>query len=85
MLDVTEPEPPLAGSPLWKLANVELTPHIAGAAGGELRRLARYMVEELERFVAGQPLRWAVNPPPEPVRSIGSPGTSDGSRHRIRA
>lgn len=64
VLDVTEPEPPLAESPLWTLPNVELTPHIAGATGGELRRLARYMIEELERFVAGQPLRWAVNPPP---------------------
>ena len=38
LLDVTEPEPPLADSPLWALANVELTPHVAGAAGGELRR-----------------------------------------------
>jgi phosphoglycerate dehydrogenase-like enzyme len=66
VLDVTEPEPPTPDSPLWTLANVELTPHIAGAAGGELRRLARYMVEELERFVAGDPLRWAVNPPPQP-------------------
>ncbi len=70
VLDVTEPEPPLADSPLWTLANVELTPHIAGAAGGELRRLAHYMIEELERFAAGEPLRWAVNPPAMPDRRV---------------
>jgi phosphoglycerate dehydrogenase-like enzyme len=61
VLDVAEPEPPEPSSPLYWLPNIVLTPHIAGSAGAECRRMGRYMVEELERFVAGKPLRWAVS------------------------
>ena len=53
VLDVTEPEPLPAGSPLYRLPNVFLTPHIAGSLGNELERLGRIVVEELERVVAG--------------------------------
>ncbi|MFF7642638.1 NAD(P)-dependent oxidoreductase [Streptomyces canus] len=53
VLDVTEPEPLPAGSPLYRLPNVFLTPHIAGSLGNELERLGRIVVEELERLVAG--------------------------------
>ncbi|MGN6726908.1 MAG: hydroxyacid dehydrogenase [Tepidisphaeraceae bacterium] len=62
VLDVTAPEPPEPGSPLYTLPNVMLTPHIAGSAGTECRRMGRYMVQELERFIAGDPLKWAVSP-----------------------
>lgn len=55
VLDVTEPEPLPAGSPLYHLPNVFLTPHIAGSLGNELERLGRIVVEELERLVAGLP------------------------------
>jgi phosphoglycerate dehydrogenase-like enzyme len=55
VLDVTEPEPLPAGSPLYRLPNVFLTPHIAGSLGNELERLGRIVVEELERLVAGLP------------------------------
>ncbi|KUL23031.1 hydroxyacid dehydrogenase [Streptomyces regalis] len=55
ILDVTEPEPLPAGSPLYHLPNVLLTPHIAGSLGNELERLGRIVVEELERLVAGLP------------------------------
>jgi phosphoglycerate dehydrogenase-like enzyme len=55
ILDVTEPEPLPADSPLWGLSNVELTPHVAGAMGTEVRRLADAALEELARYVAGEP------------------------------
>lgn len=62
VLDVTETEPLAADSPLMSLDNVTLTPHIAGSQGRECRRMGQYMVEELDRYLAGKPLRWQVNP-----------------------
>ncbi|MFJ4691398.1 hydroxyacid dehydrogenase [Streptomyces sp. NPDC088766] len=56
ILDVTEPEPLPAGSPLYRLPNVFLTPHIAGSLGNELERLGRVVVGELERLADGLPL-----------------------------
>ncbi|MQT03969.1 hydroxyacid dehydrogenase [Streptomyces jumonjinensis] len=55
VLDVTEPEVPPAGSPLYTLPNVLLTPHIAGSLGGELHRLADRALDELERYGKGLP------------------------------
>jgi phosphoglycerate dehydrogenase-like enzyme len=62
VLDVTEPEPLPPDSPLYTLQNVVLTPHIAGSVGRECRRMGRYMVEELRRYLAGEPLQWVVTP-----------------------
>ncbi|MER7098599.1 hydroxyacid dehydrogenase [Streptomyces humidus] len=56
VLDVTDPEPLPADSPLYRLPNVFLTPHIAGSLGNELERLGRIVVEELERLAEGLPL-----------------------------
>ncbi len=56
VLDVTDPEPPVDGSPLFRLPNVVITPHLAGALGNERRRLGALMAEELGRWVAGEPL-----------------------------
>ncbi|MGP3969738.1 hydroxyacid dehydrogenase [Streptomyces sp. 6N223] len=61
VLDVTEPEPLPASSPLYELPNVLLTPHIAGSHGNELRRLGLIAVEELERLLAGHALRYRVD------------------------
>lgn len=60
VLDVTHPEPPPAGSLLYTLPNVFLTPHIAGSMDRECRRMGRYMVEELDRYMTGRPLAWQV-------------------------
>lgn len=61
VLDVTWPEPPEAGSPLYTLPNVILTPHIAGSMGKECNRMGRYMVEELERYLKGEKLNWEIS------------------------
>ena len=60
VLDVTYPEPPVAGSPLYTLPNVFLTPHIAGSAGDERQRMSAYMEEEFYRWRAGEDCRWEV-------------------------
>ena len=60
VLDVTFPEPPEKGSPLYTLPNVFLTPHIAGSLGNEVHRMAEYMFEEYKSFDAGLPVRYRV-------------------------
>ncbi|MFD5316354.1 hydroxyacid dehydrogenase [Streptomyces sp. NPDC127098] len=56
VLDVTEPEVLPPDSPLYTLENVWLTPHLAGAQGGELYRLADVVLDELARLNSGLPL-----------------------------
>lgn len=60
LLDVTYPEPPVAGSPLYHLPNVHLTPHIAGSMGREVVRMADWMLEEFVRWQRGEPLCHAI-------------------------
>lgn len=55
-LDVTDPEPLPAEHPLWSLENVILTPHCAGAHPGYTQRASAIFLENLARFVAGNPL-----------------------------
>jgi len=54
-LDVTDPEPPPPGSPMWTCPNLTLTPHIAGALGRGRRFMGRLALQELQRFFSGQP------------------------------
>ena len=61
ILDVTWPDPPVPGSPLFTLDNVILTPHIAGSMGNECRRMGQHMAAELERYLAGKPLLYEVS------------------------
>ena len=62
VIDVTHPEIPPPGSPLYSLPNVFLTPHIAGAIGTERLRLGELIVDEIDRFVAGEPMLFEVEP-----------------------
>ncbi|MEU1369281.1 hydroxyacid dehydrogenase [Streptomyces sp. NPDC005803] len=55
VLDVTDPDLPVASSPLYDLPNVLLTPHVAGSLGNELHRMADQALDELERFASGRP------------------------------
>lgn len=59
-LDVTEPEPLPADSPLFRMPNVVLTPHIAGSMGNEVLRMGATAVDEVERLAQGHPLRYPV-------------------------
>ncbi|MCW2106591.1 UNVERIFIED_ORG: phosphoglycerate dehydrogenase-like enzyme [Rahnella aquatilis] len=60
LLDVTKPEPPVAGSPLYSLPNVHLTSHIAGALNKETHRLADCIFEEFQRWLSGDPLLYEI-------------------------
>jgi len=55
-LDVTDPEPLPAESPLWQMDNVIITPHVSGTGVPNIRRTALIAVENLRRYVAGEPL-----------------------------
>jgi phosphoglycerate dehydrogenase-like enzyme len=50
VLDVTFPEPPEDGSPLYSLPNVFLTPHLAGSSGQEVWRMGEAMLEEFRTW-----------------------------------
>lgn len=56
ILDVTDPEPLPPDSPMLRLPNVFITPHLAGAMGNESTRLGEAAVTEIERLAAGKPL-----------------------------
>jgi phosphoglycerate dehydrogenase-like enzyme len=56
-LDVTDPEPLPAGHPLWHAPGVIITPHVAGGAAAFYPMAADFIVDQVRRFVAGEPLR----------------------------
>ena len=53
-LDVTDPEPPALDSPLRRLENVVVTPHVAGCIEN-CHRMGELAVEEVRRYLAGLP------------------------------
>ena len=55
-LDVTDPEPLPPEHPLWKLPNVIITPHLAGATDRYWERQRDMVFENLRRYLAGKPL-----------------------------
>ena len=61
LLDVTYPEPPVAGSPFYTLPNVVLTPHIAGSMEHECRRMGQLMIDEFDLWANGELMKWAIS------------------------
>ena len=58
IIDVADPVEPLPPEhPLRTLPNAVLTPHIAGSQGTELARMSEWVVDEVERYATGVPLR----------------------------
>lgn len=60
-LDVFEEEPLPAESPLWRMPNVLVSPHRAGDHEGWEADVVALFVDNLRRFVAGEPLRNVVD------------------------
>jgi phosphoglycerate dehydrogenase-like enzyme len=60
-LDVTDPEPLSTDSPLWQMENVIITGHYAGTTPEYDRRAIDLFLDNLERYVAGEPLRNVVD------------------------
>lgn len=60
-LDVTDPEPLPDRHPLWEAPDVLITPHAGGGTTAMLPRMAALVRTQLERYVAGEPLRNTVN------------------------
>jgi phosphoglycerate dehydrogenase-like enzyme len=55
-LDVFDREPLPADSPLWTCPNLTITPHSAGSSPANPARNARFFIENLARYVRGEPL-----------------------------
>ena len=55
-LDVTDSEPLPPESPLWKLSNVLLTPHVAGDSPAADQRIYQLVGEQIRRHLGGRPL-----------------------------
>jgi len=64
-LDVFETEPLPPTSPLWSCPRVLITPHCSDQVIGWATRFADLFADNLERWMAGQPLRNVVVPPSE--------------------
>lgn len=55
-LDVTDPEPPKADSPLRKLPNCIMTPHVAGLFNNGKYKIGAHVYEEMVRYNQGEAL-----------------------------
>ena len=56
VVDVTDPEPLPAQSPLWDMPNVIITPHVGGQGALRADDITRLFCENLRRWRAGKPL-----------------------------
>lgn len=70
-LDVTDPEPLPADSPLWRMGNVLITPHVGGHTPKHWDRLSEIVAHNVRQLEAGAEaeFRNQVNEPERPVPS----------------
>jgi phosphoglycerate dehydrogenase-like enzyme len=61
-LDVLRVEPQPEDGPFWSRDDVTLTAHISAATHGSLLRTDAIFLENLERYLAGKPLEYLINP-----------------------
>ena len=57
LLDVTDPEPLPEDHPLWDMENVHITPHYSGSHPTYDERAGAIFLDNLRRYLAGEPLR----------------------------
>jgi phosphoglycerate dehydrogenase-like enzyme len=62
IVDVAQPEPLPTDSPLWRTPNLLITPHVSSDPTDYVERMARIVVDNARRLVAGRPLRNRVDP-----------------------
>jgi phosphoglycerate dehydrogenase-like enzyme len=61
-LDVSDPEPLPADSPLWDAPNVILSQHTSGSSPLNAQRITDIFMENLGRYLRGQPLENLIDP-----------------------
>jgi phosphoglycerate dehydrogenase-like enzyme len=61
VLDVFRKEPLPAEDPYWKADNILVLPHVGGPHPQRDRFVARLFVENLKRFLEGEPLKEVVD------------------------
>jgi phosphoglycerate dehydrogenase-like enzyme len=72
-LDVFATEPLPAGSPLWELPNVIVSPHMSGDFRGWDKALTGLFLEQLKRYRAGRPLANVIDKSLGYVPSVSAP------------
>lgn len=69
-LDVYDPQPPAADSPLLRFEQVVLTPHVASFTDEGRRRMGLTVVEDILRVLCGEEPLYLANPGVWPCRRI---------------
>ena len=70
-LDVREQEPP-GDSRLHKMANVVLTPHVAGITGQAQSRIGALLCSDIDNVLNGEEAKHAVGAHKRPARKVGA-------------
>jgi len=72
-LDVTLDEPPLKDSPLLKMPNVNVTPHMASFTAECYDRMAQHTARCIDDVLSGRAPTWPANRPAVPRNTAKQP------------